>query len=475
MYFIIVIILFLNIYFIFKIKNEKKKISIGLENISIISFDLTGSAEQVTTVSSDLLSSSKEQLDTLSSTVSATHEISAMIMKTSDNTKDLDTNSLELKNMSVKGQNIVLEMVDSSLKIKEGSEIFLVEMKESIYELSNTLLKIQEIADKTKVINEIVFQTKLLSFNASVEAARAGIHGKGFAVVAEEIGKLAEMSGKSSIEISQIVEQSVEYVNVALEKTKNKVSNLTSTTLERSQTGFNHAKNCELIFSSITDKICVINNMAKEISLATSEQAQGVELLNFSILNLQEVANRNQLVASQTTQHAHAFQNQAQELIAITKEMRFLLPMRNKSKAKLQQFIWNNKLILGVDIMDDEHKILVSKINKLVESLEEQYINKNKVELLKYFKDLADYTKEHFDHEEKFMNAIGYAQYPSHKKIHEKLLEQVASYGKQIEKETLDDQKLISFLRNWLISHIMGVDMQYADYYSHTAVSSRMI
>jgi len=40
-------------------------------------------------------------------------------------------------------------------------------------------------------MNDIVFQTKLLSFNASVEAARAGIHGKGFAVVADEVGNLA--------------------------------------------------------------------------------------------------------------------------------------------------------------------------------------------------------------------------------------------------------------------------------------------
>ncbi len=52
----------------------------------------------------------------------------------------------------------------------------------------------EDIGDKTKVINDIVFQTKRLSFNASVEAARAGEHGKGFAVVAEEVGNLAQMS-----------------------------------------------------------------------------------------------------------------------------------------------------------------------------------------------------------------------------------------------------------------------------------------
>ena len=71
---------------------------------------------------------------------------------------------------------------------------------------------IREIEDKTKVINDIVFQTKLLSFNASVEAARAGEYGKGFSVVAEEVGNLAEMSGHASKEIEGLLSHSISQV-----------------------------------------------------------------------------------------------------------------------------------------------------------------------------------------------------------------------------------------------------------------------
>lgn len=75
--------------------------------------------------------------------------------------------------------------------------------------LQDLVLLIGKIREKTKVIDEIVFQTRLLSFNASVEAARAGEHGKGFAVVAEEVGSLAQMSGSAAKEISAILAEGV--------------------------------------------------------------------------------------------------------------------------------------------------------------------------------------------------------------------------------------------------------------------------
>nr|BDT28811.1 bacteriohemerythrin [Bacteriovorax sp. HI3] len=452
-------------YFVYKFLRDRKNILSNLDNVSTISFDLTGSAEQVSTVSSDLFKASEEQLDTLNSTVSASHEINSMIMRTSDNAKDLNDKASDLQSMASEGHKIVQEMVSSSLEIKVGSENFQSQMQDSINELSQSLMVIKEIAEKTKLINEIVFQTKLLSFNASVEAARAGEHGKGFAVVAEEINKLAQVSGNSADEISKIVEKSVTSVNQALEKTKVKVERLTSDTAKRSEAGYNQAKSCETIFSSITGQIAEINSMVQEISVATKEQSQGVELLDKAIGNLQEVADRNRLVASQSTEHAHAFADQTKDLIKFTENMKFYLPKDKNKVKKLQQFVWSDKLMLGVDKMDDEHKILVNKINILVDALSAQYVKKDKITLYNSFKDLAAYTREHFSHEEKFMESIGYPQLNSHKKIHEKLLEQVGRYGEQIEKGTLDDQKLISFLRNWLISHIMGVDMQYAGHY----------
>jgi len=203
----------------------------AVEGIADTGFDLSGSAEQVAAVSKDLERASQEQLDVLSTTISASHEINAMINKTSDNAKDLNKEAIRLREMSAKGGEIVAEMVRSSREIKEGSEHFKMQMQESIGELSRSMNIIKEIADKTQRINSIVFQTKLLSFNASVEAARAGEHGKGFAVVAEEVGKLAVLSGDIANEIALIVDRSVSSVGEAIESTKIRIRSCDKTEL----------------------------------------------------------------------------------------------------------------------------------------------------------------------------------------------------------------------------------------------------
>jgi len=75
--------------------------------------------------------------------------------------------------------------------------------------VENALTVIEEIALKNSAISEISYQTKILSINASVEAARAAEMGKGFAVVAEEVKRLAESSQQSASEISKVSKKGV--------------------------------------------------------------------------------------------------------------------------------------------------------------------------------------------------------------------------------------------------------------------------
>lgn len=65
---------------------------------------------------------------------------------------------------------------------------------------------VEEVSSKSKVIHDIAFKTKVLSFNASVEAERAGARGRGFSIVAQEMKRLAEISGKAAEEIASLVD-----------------------------------------------------------------------------------------------------------------------------------------------------------------------------------------------------------------------------------------------------------------------------
>lgn len=450
----------------------RTKIREKVDALSGLNDDLSGSAEQVAAVSTDISVASKEQLDTLSSTVTASHEIRSMIEQTSESANQLKNQASELQSLTQSGNTAVEEMVLSSQDVKSGMEHFNTEMQQSMEQLSAALGVIKEIAGKTAVINEIVFQTKLLSFNASVEAARAGEMGKGFAVVAEEVGKLAQMSGGAANEISTIVEKSISVVNEAINATRSKIDSLTLVTTKKSEQGYLNAKTCEQVFSQMAKKFEETSLMIDHISSAAAEQAAGVAQLDVSVQKFQEAADRNRLIASQGIEHSHEVKTQIKTLSDLVISCTQNFGRLKAGGQKLKRFIWSDKLQLGVTAMDDEHKILIEKINNLVSVLEQYREDKNKTSLMKAFNELASYTVEHFSDEERFMESIGYAQLSSHKKIHQNLLKQVHGFGEQMNRGTVEDVKLISFLRNWLISHIMGIDMQYAAHYKEGSSTS---
>jgi methyl-accepting chemotaxis protein len=98
------------------------------------------------------------------------------------------------------------------------------ELQQANTELRGIVKTFDEIEEKTQVINQIVFKTQLLSFNASIEATRAGAHGRGFTVVAQEVGKLAELSGAAAKEINSLLKSSSSRVRSTVETAGNRIA-----------------------------------------------------------------------------------------------------------------------------------------------------------------------------------------------------------------------------------------------------------
>lgn len=110
-----------------------------------------------------------------------------------------------LEERSRKNAEMIQSMIQKLDELQERNVEIIQQVNEGHQKVSGVMGFVKNIEEKTRIIDEIVFQTKLLSFNAAVEAARAGEHGKGFAVVAQEIGNLAQMSGQAAREIAAML------------------------------------------------------------------------------------------------------------------------------------------------------------------------------------------------------------------------------------------------------------------------------
>lgn len=253
------------------------------EVLSKVVKNLSGEAQNISVASRDLDEYSRNLNSTIGSqnlalgqTLQSLEEVKTMVASSSDNAGGAKEAAVASSESAQSGQIVVQDMMKSIAQIQESNEAINIQVKESNRELSEILKVISEIGSKTKVINDIVFQTKLLSFNASVEAARAGEHGKGFSVVAEEIGNLAKMSGHASTEINKLLEGSVAKVHDIVETTQQRVEGLIEQAKETIRNGYATAEKVVFVLEDINSNLAGMKTLAEDISRASTEQTQGV-------------------------------------------------------------------------------------------------------------------------------------------------------------------------------------------------------
>lgn len=291
------------------------------KQMSFLSNDLSDVSDLVKTtsgalagISENLNNSTKEQSKSIGSTSSSLFQISQMAKSSSENAQ-VSTEAVNSCNvLAENGKSSVLEMIISVNDISVGNKLFIDEMKENNQKIEEIVKIILEIGSKTKVINDIVFQTRILSFNASVEAARAGEHGKGFSIVADEIGKLATMSGEAAKEISELLNKSESDVKKIVEVTGTKIITLIDDGEARIEKSKLIIKKTESSIDSVVIEVSKISKMLKGISLAISEQDSSIDGINSDMTELNNAAAGAAKISEETQTSAEVLLVQSQKL-----------------------------------------------------------------------------------------------------------------------------------------------------------------
>ena len=228
-----------------------------------------------------LSSSANEAAASLEETAAALEEITATVVSNSNNISDMDRYSKEVTKSATQGQNLA----------KNTSN--------AMDELSN---EINLINEAISVIDQIAFQTNILSLNAAVEAATAGEAGKGFAVVAQEVRNLANRSAEAAKEIKEIVES----------------------TTRKANDGKNITSNMILGYDELLENINKTIDMINEITMSSKEQEAGITQINDAVTQLDQQTQQNAAIANETQDIALKTDSIARNIIEDLKDKVFV-------------------------------------------------------------------------------------------------------------------------------------------------------
>ena len=242
-----------------------------IDRIKGAAAEVSMGSEEISRGNSDLSQRTEEQASSLEETASSMEEMTSTVKQNADNASQANQLALAARQQAERGGAVVGNAVTAMQQINDAS---------------------RRIADIIGVIDEIAFQTNLLALNAAVEAARAGEQGRGFAVVASEVRNLAGRSATAAKEIKTLIQDSVAKVADG------------SRLVEQS----GHT------LVEIVASVKKVADIVAEISAASHEQSAGIEQVNRSVTQMDDVTQQNAAVVEQAAAASEALKEQARSL-----------------------------------------------------------------------------------------------------------------------------------------------------------------
>lgn len=226
---------------------------------------------QISQASQSLSSGATESAASLEEITASIGQIGSQARGNAENASQANGLAVSARSSAEKGNGAVTEMLEAMKAVQDSGA---------------------QIAKVVKMIDDIAFQTNILSLNAAVEAARAGRHGRGFAVVADAVRNLANRSANAAKDTAELVDSTIKRIQES-----HQIASRTAESLG------------EIVTNSVK-----VADLVGEIAAASNEQAQGVAQINQGLTQINQVTQQNTANAEETAAAAEELSTQSVEL-----------------------------------------------------------------------------------------------------------------------------------------------------------------
>ena len=249
-----------------------------VEKIHAVLLQVQASADNVARASAeiaqgnnDLSARTEQQASSLEETAASVEELTGTVKENADHARQANQLAASASSVAQKSGEVVGKVIETMTSINDSSN---------------------KIVDIISVIDGIAFQTNILALNAAVEAARAGEQGRGFAVVATEVRSLAQRSAAAAKEIKLLIDDSVGKVAAG-----SKLVDEAGATMEQ-----------------VVDSVRRVTAIMADISVATTEQSDGIAQVNQALAQMDGVTQQNAALVEEAAAAAESLQDQASHL-----------------------------------------------------------------------------------------------------------------------------------------------------------------